>query len=307
MKVKTELALNGGCLALGRRLSRLKSDKFLGSWEVEERVFAANGAAIGTVLQKRDLFTHEADQLMVKQHCSPIGLPAKHPMNYFSGSFEFLLQKAGRQRHYIGPDVHGYGTSFGGDFLCGQGVWPRLQENFVSWSIMLEEKYQLTGGTFFQGKNADAVIVGFGRAAEAVNILKDRDFFGTSWELERAYGFCKRLCIATDQEEILPIKREKLSHDQWVEHGAGFEVQYALKVEDRGLKLIANGKGIGMAHRYGPMVMWEIHDGKGGTVEGLEVSSPLGKKQYALRRHYQYGCLKYIEGMEWNCLEKGEL
>src|SRR5438105_3811943 len=139
-------------------MHRSAADRFLGEWTVTEFVYAPTSQLIGTVQQQRRIHAEDgSDALLVEQHCRPSKELQGHPLGSFLGDFHFRLEKDGRDRHYLGPDVLGCGYGFGDIFLTGTGVWPRFGYNFRSWSIRLSETRQLTGGIFFRGATVEAV------------------------------------------------------------------------------------------------------------------------------------------------------
>ena len=137
------------------------SDKFTGNWLVTEYVHHPDGAFLGIVRQKRRLVQLE-NAIRVIQDCEISPELMNHPMKGFAGHWEFDIERKGRMRLYTGPDVEGFGVSWGDNFIEGQGKWPRFGYNFKSFSLLVSPERQLTGGRFSKDHKPMAVIIGVG-------------------------------------------------------------------------------------------------------------------------------------------------
>lgn len=278
---------------------KLSRDQFLGRWCVREFVFSADGALLGTVQQVRTLHS-DADSIQVTQVCTPCERLANHPLATFSGEYVFQLRRHGNERHYLGPDVHGHGTSFGDMFLCGQGVWPRFAYNFRSWSISLSPTEQLTGGQFYRGGETVAMIFGIGRLVKEDD-LTDASFpqseISTSLVQVSGCGFVSTLNMTTQNEEKHPITRNALDARRWVEHGLEREDHFILEERGPDFCLNRNGRAIGMAKAYGPMLTWETHGEHGESTVGLEVATPDLSRHFSLRQNFRNGRLLSLQGL----------
>jgi hypothetical protein len=136
------------------------TEGFIGNWLVTEYVFNPDGSFAGEVRQQRRLERLDAGQIRITQHCEPGTSLVNHPMSEFAGDWEFIIGVDGRRRHYLGPDVIGTGQAWDSSVITGRGVWTRFAHNFTSFSVMLSPTRQLTGGCFFRGSAAVAIILG---------------------------------------------------------------------------------------------------------------------------------------------------
>ena len=273
------------------------SEALLGAWMVTESVFGPDGSLLGTVHQKRTLQTQASTGIiLVGQHCQPCRQLQDHAMAAFSGDFQFSLKTQGRQRHYLGPDVHGLGTSFADGFVCGHGVWPRFGYNFRSWSISLSGSAQLTGGCFYRGQSPVAVMIGVG-----TEVRDDHwpQALTTSFALQSAQGQSTILDLSRDEEQSTEITREILDAGHWVEYGIGREDVFHLEAHDTDFVLHKNQRAVGMAKSYGPLLYWETHGHHGDVSSGIEVMGPSGLQWFSLRQHVQNGRLASLEGLRF--------
>jgi hypothetical protein len=121
-------------------------DPFQGTWTVHESVF--DGAVRrGVVIQTRRL-VRDGDRLRVIQDNQPDAALAAHAMARFAGHHEFVIERDGCQRRYVGPAVIGTGLELGDGAMIGAGVWPALGWTFSSWAFLTAPDRQLTGGHF---------------------------------------------------------------------------------------------------------------------------------------------------------------
>jgi hypothetical protein len=141
------------------------SEQFMGAWRVTEYVYSPVGVLLGTIQQRRTLRALSSGALEVHQHCVPDAALAGHAMADFAGDWVFTLTREGRMRRYEGPDVVGFATEWQPGMLTGRGLWPRFGCNFTSFSAVLSEQRQLTGGIFSRAQEVIAVIVGVGQLA----------------------------------------------------------------------------------------------------------------------------------------------
>lgn len=281
----------------------MSQDRFLGAWDVTEFIYSAEGQALGTLRQQRRLYADSLDDsIVVEQHCRPADSLRGHPMEAFAGDFRFRLQKSGRERHYQGPDVEGLGLSFGENYLCGSGVWPRFGYNFRSWSVRLDDTRQLTGGVFFRGHHVVAVIFGIGQQVEgetrSVPSIPDQRIHGGS-------GSTIQLDLATDSERSATIQRQLIDAGSWHEVTADQTEIFQLEARGAGQSIIqrrdASGtiKARGTALAYGPLLSWETHGGGATSTLGLEISDPFANQQFSIRQHFKRGQLLRLEGLHF--------
>jgi len=278
-------------------MTNAATDQFLGAWDVLEAVYAPAGHMIGTVQQQRTLRAQNGtDLILVDQHCTPCPELRNHALADFSGPFHFSLRKQGRQRHYLGPDVHGLGTAFGDGFVSGHGVWPRFGYNFRSWSIALNDSAQLTGGCFYRGPSLAAVIIGVG-----TNLKGDKlnTAHTTSFQLQSALGQSTTLALSSDEECRIDLTREVLGTGRWVEFGTGREDLFELEPRGDDFLLHKNQHAIGMAKMVGPMLYWETHGHHGEVTSGIEVIAPGEQQCFSLRQHSLNGRLTSHEGIRF--------
>jgi len=103
-------------------------------------------------------------------------------MGDFKGtkSFELSTANDGIDRIYHGPEVVGSSRCWGSGAMTGRGTWPLLGHNFASWSILLHDGCQITGGRFSM---ADEVLVNVvGIAVPEMKVGKFRDGIWPSFE-----------------------------------------------------------------------------------------------------------------------------
>jgi len=281
----------------GRPMTNLSKDQFLGAWNIAEAVYDADGHLVGTVQQQRTLrLQKDTDLIFVDQHCTPCPKLRNHPLADFSGPFHFSLRKQGRYRHYLGPDVHGLGTTFGDGFISGHGVWPRFGYNFHSWSIALSDSTQLTGGSFYRGPSLAAVIIGVGSNLKDCKAITTHT---TPFQFQSALGRSTTLALSSNEESHIDLTREVLDAGRWVEFGIGREDLFQLEPRGADFILHKNQHAVGMAKMVGPMLYWETHGHQGEVSCGIEVIAPGEQQWFSLRQHSLDGRLASHEGLRF--------
>lgn len=166
---------------------------FLGHWLVSEYVYTPHGEWVGLVRQRRSL-ERQGEHIRVLQICEPLESPphlSPHAsqtakvMNRRTGTFIFDLQIQGPARRYLGPDVLGGGMAWKEGVLTARGIWPRFGCNFTSFSFLLHERRQVTGGKFFQANREIATIVGAAVPEDEgwpqLQAAPAGDYHGTQW------------------------------------------------------------------------------------------------------------------------------
>ena len=271
-----------------------RSDRFLGSWQVQETVFSAAGELLGKVQQKRDLHQLADGGILVSQNCQPEAALASTAMRDFVGDFEFVLQRKGCRRFYQGPDVFGGATEFCPGFLWGEGVWPGFGRNFRSWSIMVSAERQLTGGTFYSGEEVVAVVIGVASPdLRPAHTLKP-------WQPKSGDGDAFLTGDFGESVEKVDCRRTLDETSGWVDVFGGEQHQWQLSSHQGGLQMVRNGRDLGMARRYGPLLHWQIFHQKGGSVQGLEVLCPWGEGQYSIRQESRLGRVERLVGARYS-------
>jgi hypothetical protein len=160
------------------------SNAFHGTWTVHESVF--DGAVrCGGVVQTRRL-EPEGHRLRVIQDNRPDAVLAAHEMARFAGHHEFVIERHGCHRRYVGPAVIGSGLELGDGAMIGAGVWPELGWTFSSWAFLTAPDRQLTGGRFIvDDGRAIATIVGVAsprpEAPPALDGVVDAPFGWAGW------------------------------------------------------------------------------------------------------------------------------
>ncbi len=139
----------------------MSDDPFGGAWLVTEYVFNPDGSFAGNLHQRRTLAATEGGTgIRVTQVCEPDTALDGHAMAGFAGEWVFDMEVHGDHRHYLGPDVVGRGTLWAEGAMTGSGVWPRFGYEFRSYSVLVNPRRQLTGGTFSLAGRSVADIVG---------------------------------------------------------------------------------------------------------------------------------------------------
>ena len=150
----------------------MTSDAFVGDWRVTEYVFDPEGTYQGRIRQQRHLERRTDGRIRVTQVCEPERRLIDHPMAEFAGTWDFDLTIDGDRRLYQGPDVIGSATEWEPGAMTGRGVWPRFGHDFDSFSVMVAEGRQITGGRF--GVTVDPVAVIIGVAEPAASMGDDQ-------------------------------------------------------------------------------------------------------------------------------------
>mgnify|MGYP003330343788 CR=1 FL=1 len=285
-------------------LARKKNEGFLGDWQVREHAFLPGGAFLGCIDQKRSLYVASTGKIRIVQACTPQKALKRHPLSQFDGIFEFLLEKQACYRQYKGPDVLGWGHSFGPNYLVAQGFWPRFGYNFRSWSVMLDDKRQLTGGTFFRARDVLAVIIGIGVQTESP-ALRDReatlDLKSSSLSWKDFSSFCGvgegyRFHCENGTEESFAVERSSTEAASWSESKSQEEFSVKISPVDKGFHIFCNGKQRGSGFIYGPSMMWEAYGQDGTRVKSLEVFDEFSQTLCCLREWYQFDKAQIFEG-----------
>jgi hypothetical protein len=179
---------------------------FTGRWLVSESIYQPDGSFAGIVRQQRHVEPTGESRIRVLQECTPAPELAGHAMDAFRGKWEFELLVQGQARQYLGPDVIGTGVAYGTKYLLGQGIWPRFGYNFTSFSVLLDDRTQITGGKFSRGHCLIANIVGLGTAETdesrdrwlSLNPLQPADFRQGAWDGQTSlYGAQGNLKLET--------------------------------------------------------------------------------------------------------------
>ena len=283
-----------------------EADRFLGAWQVTESIYAATGVYCGRIDQLRHLYEEATpDRLRVSQICRPGPELAAHPLTDFAGSFDFTLQKNGRQRRYLGPDVEGSAWSWGEVFLRGEGVWPRFGYNFQSWSARISGERQLTGGIFYRGSAIAAVIVGVGTLTGSVQnqIVSAQSTLRADEPLSGS-GDVFRLHFSPEREDQGHASRRRLSPLSWEEMDENRNQTIQVELSPRGEDFLMTRIGPegnrhrGFAKTYGPVLYWDVYGEHGQSTQGIEVRDELSHQQFSIRRNYLYGQLISLEGWQ---------
>lgn len=274
------------------------SDKFLGSWLVSEYVYDPNGRFAGIIRQRRELAQLANGRIRVTQHCYPEATLNDHPMAHFAGKWVFELSINGRYRHYHGPDVLGYGISWGEGVMTGSGLWPTFGHNFRSFALL--GRRQLTGGKFFNASQMVANIVGVGIAEDSGSdwpILSQRHWLeATSWR-----GTLQSLPPAAPAQ---PLERTYQGQDGewfWEERQEGV-AQFSLHLRRRPDDCwVITGYGApgqkltGLGKQLGPLLEIEAFAEDGVRLKLLELADDQSSERLGLRHWYRHDELERVE------------
>ena len=264
---------------------------FIGAWRVSEYVYNPDGLFVGVVRQRRELEKLDNGHVRVTQHCEPDAALEKHPMGRFVGTWVFDLSVDGRARLYHGPDVVGFGSSWGDGAMTGRGLWPNFGHNFSSFAVLASPERQLTGGKFFNASQMVANVVGVAVPEE------------DGWpELKGATWAGAVADIWTGTRRTVDIKGQisEESASRTYESGAWVEEEMVLEFSPSSTALTCQGQRgnsrlLGLAQQVGPLCEGELVMDARWTVEFTDVLDAVGGHLVSLRRVLREGRLEGVE------------
>lgn len=279
-------------------------DRFIGAWRVREYVYEPDGRLAGVVDQRRTLERVGDGRTRVVQTCEPNAELQHHAMGRFRGRWIFELEREGRVRRYLGPDVVGSGFGFGPSAMFGRGLWPRFGHGFTSFSLLTGER-QITGGCFFDASALVARIVGVATpdhpeatwpALSSVTWPGEHaaDWTGTVETYGSDGALAKSVRI---RRRYSSGERERKLQEVELEGGAGGELRLTL----RDLRLASvNGMlgGLavdGLARTSGPLLELELQAGPRTRFEGLEILDCIDNRVVGLRKRFDDETLVTLE------------
>lgn len=268
------------------------SDRFIGDWLVSEYVFAPDGQALGVVRQRRTLQPLPGGRIRVVQQCEPSPTLDGHAMAAFAGEWVFELQIEGRLRHYLGPDVIGYGKVWDNGYLEGCGCWPRFGKLFRSFSLLVTPERQLTGGRFFVGPAPIACITGVAAPANTQHdwpelAVAPPETIAHTWQGQMRHLSPTGEDIATE----LLMRRYCLPYI--VETASTGDTK--LRFDNQINTVQISGDGHGFAWRIGALTEGEVFTTSAQCIRFLEVCDSATATITGWRHHYHAGRLEKIE------------
>ena len=267
------------------------SQGFVGAWRVSEYVHNPDGCFVGVVRQQRELEKLDNGHVRVTQHCEPDDALTNHPMGRFAGTWVFDLSVDGSTRLYHGPDVVGFGSSWGEGAMTGRGLWPNFGHNFSSFAVLASPARQLTGGKFFNASQMIANVVGVAvPEGDGWPELK-----GAAWagEVADIWTGTKRT-VDAEGNILEESARRSYKGGAWVEDGMTLEftpLKTALACKgQRG-----NSQLLGLAQQVGPLCEGELVMDSRWTVEFMDVLDSVRGHLVSLRRVLKEGRLEKVE------------
>lgn len=255
-------------------MDQTMNEGFTGHWLVTEYVFHPNGQFAGIIQQRRILEPRPDGSIRVIQQCTPSHELSNHPMSHFRGEWVFDLKREGTIRHYMGPDVVGYGIGCGENLLIGRGVWPHFGHNFTSFSVLTQADRQITGGKFFNAAEMVANIIGV--AVPETHARKDEfpelalhhlpERVNLSWIGRQAEFMSSGDKIG----ETLPIQR-RYALNAWQDSLENTAIVSGIELHDHPDRIQITGSIEGIAKRSGGFLEYTGIDTSGASIEAMTI------------------------------------